>query len=163
MKVVLREYVDSDAEFLLELYRETRKDEMSGWGWSKEQEDAFVRLQHNARSLGFAAKYPGAQDSMILLDDGLIGRMLVAELPEEFRLVDIAVVRRSQGKGIGTMIIRRLLESARASEKPVRLNVRVLNPARELYERLGFQAVQENGSDLLMEWVYGSLAPASKD
>lgn len=162
MNVVLRDIAASDADFLFELYRDTRKDEMADWGWTKEQEDSFVRLQYRARLQSYAAQFPEAHDSIILLDDEMIGRILVAELTEEFRLVDIAILPRSQGKGIGTMVIGRLLKSARASGKPVRLHVGVLNPARELYMRLGFQTVRENGGNFLMEFAPGSDASTSK-
>lgn len=162
MNVVLRDIAASDADFLFELYRDTRKDEMADWGWTKEQEDSFVRLQYSARLQSYAAQFPDAHDSMILLDDEVIGRILVAELTEEFRLVDIALLPRKQGRGIGTMMIQRLLESARGSGKPVRLHVGVLNPARELYIRLGFQIVQENGGHFLMEFAAGSDGPASR-
>lgn len=136
---------------------------MASWGWSAEQKDSFLGLQYNARQQSYAAQFPGARDSIILTDDEMIGRMLVAELAEEIRLVDIAIVPRSQGKGIGTMMIRQLLESARGSGKPVRLHVRVLNPARELYARLGFQTIGDNGADFLMEFVAGSRTSGSKD
>jgi len=160
MNLVLRDFAASDADFLFELYCETRKDEMAGWGWSKEQEDAFLRMQYNARQYSYAAQFPGASDSVILLDDEMIGRLLVAKLADEFRLVDIAVVQRSQRKGIGTTLLRQLLESARRARKPVRLNVRVLNPARELYARLGFDIIGENGGDFLMEFDAAHKPPA---
>ena len=136
---------------------------MASWGWTEEQEDSFLRLQYNARQQSYAAQFPGARDSIILTDDEMTGRMLVAELAEEFRLVDIAILPRSQGKGIGTMMIQRLLESAIGLGKSVRLHVGVLNPARELYARLGFQTIQENGGNFLMEFVAGSRTSGLKD
>lgn len=136
---------------------------MANWGWTKEQEDSFLRLQYKAREQSYAAQFPGASDSIILTDDEMIGRMLVAELEDEFRLVDIAIVSRSQRRGVGTMMIRRLLASAADSGKPVRLHVGVLNPAKELYARLGFQKIRENGGSFLMELVAGSRTSGLKD
>lgn len=151
MNIVLRDLAASDADFLFELYRETRKSEMAGWGWSEEQEDAFLRFQYNARQQGYAAQFPEAHDSVILLDDELIGRMLTAETSEEFWLVDIAILPLSRRKGIGTTAIGQLLESARHAGKPVRLHVAILNPARELYSRLGFKTIEERSGYFLME------------
>ncbi len=151
MNVVLHDLAGSDTDFLFELYRETRRDEMAGWGWSAEQVDAFLRMQYNARQQSYKAQFPAARDSVILLDDEVIGRLLVAELAEEFRLIDIAIMPVSQGKGIGTIVIRQLLESASQAGKPVRLHVATLNPAKELYSRLGFTTIEEHGGYFLLE------------
>ena len=151
MNVVLRDSDASDADFLLRLYCESRKDEMATTGWDAGQIDAFLRMQHNARTIGYAARYPNATDSIILHDDEQVGRMLVDRSSEEIRLVDIALLRRWQGKGIATALVRQLLESGRAEGKVVRLHVSTANPARSLYERLGFTTIEETEGYLLME------------
>jgi ribosomal protein S18 acetylase RimI-like enzyme len=150
MNVVLRDSDESDSSFLLELYCDTRRDEIAGWGWTAEQADAFLRMQHHARTLGYAAQHPEATDSIIMVDNEPVGRMLVDRSSEGVWLVDIALLKTWRGKGIGTDMVRELIESA-TTEKPVRLHVSTVNPARTLYERLGFVTVQENGGYFLME------------
>jgi ribosomal protein S18 acetylase RimI-like enzyme len=136
---------------------------MATWGWSIDQEDAFVRLQYHARKQSYLARYPNAYDSIILLDGEAIGRILIADSADEIRLVDIAILPRSQGMGIGSTVIGRLIDSVATSHKPIRLHVGVLNRARDLYERLGFQRVEENGGNYLMEFVPSSPTRCSND
>ncbi len=50
----------------------------------------------------------------------------------------VGVVPRARGTGLGTMMLNRLLDSAAADHDAVCLSVRENNPARRLYERLGF-------------------------
>ena len=152
MNVVLRDSDASDAEFLIGLYRESRMDELAAAGLGEEQIGPLIAMQYNARRQVHGAKYPDARDSIILMDGEKVGRLLIAELDEEIRLVDISVMRGFQGKGIGTVIVRRLLDSAAESSKPVRLQVAMLNPAKRLYERLGFATIGEEGGYFLMEF-----------
>ena|SRR5687768_8378190 len=156
MNVVLRDSDASDAEFLVELYRESRMDELTAMGLSHQQIVPFIAMQYNARRQAYAAKYPEARDSIILMDGEKVGRLLAAELDDEIRLIDIAVTAGFQGRGIGSIIVKRLLESAANVQKPVRLQVALLNPAKRLYERLGFATVDEEGGYFLMEFKAGA-------
>jgi ribosomal protein S18 acetylase RimI-like enzyme len=53
----------------------------------------------------------------------------------------IAVLPQYIGQGIGARLLARLLEDARSLYPAVVLSVRDANPARRLYERLGFVVV----------------------
>jgi ribosomal protein S18 acetylase RimI-like enzyme len=53
----------------------------------------------------------------------------------------IAVLPQYIGQGIGALLLARLLDDARALYPAVVLSVRATNPARRLYERLGFVVV----------------------
>ena len=55
----------------------------------------------------------------------------------------IAVRPESLGSGIGSALLRRLLEEARNVHPGMVLSVRANNPAKRLYERLGFVVVAE--------------------
>ncbi|WP_280261309.1 GNAT family N-acetyltransferase [Nocardia wallacei] len=53
----------------------------------------------------------------------------------------IGVAPRARGTGLGTALLTRLLDEAAARYDAVCLSVRETNPARRLYERLGFALV----------------------
>jgi len=53
----------------------------------------------------------------------------------------IAVIPQYIGQGIGARLLARLLDDARAIYPAVVLSVRAANPARRLYERIGFIVV----------------------
>ena len=55
-------------------------------------------------------------------------------------IVDIALLPEMRGTGLGTAILTDLLA---AETRPVQLQVERTNPARRLYERLGFALVEE--------------------
>jgi ribosomal protein S18 acetylase RimI-like enzyme len=54
----------------------------------------------------------------------------------------IAVLPEHTGKGVGTQLIAHVLEAAKALYPSVSLSVRATNPAKRLYERLGFRVVE---------------------
>ena len=53
----------------------------------------------------------------------------------------IAVMKQYQGQGIGSALLKQILESARGVYPAVSLNVRRDNPAVRLYVRFGFTSV----------------------
>ena len=55
-----------------------------------------------------------------------------------------------RGRGIGTRILNEIVAEARASGSAVRIYVEKFNPARRLYERLGFRVTEERGLHVLM-------------
>jgi ribosomal protein S18 acetylase RimI-like enzyme len=83
--------------------------------------------------------------------DGRRAGYISVEDRETFWYIDaIAIARRHQGKGIGTLVLRDVL--AEAGARPVRLNVLHVNPARALYERLGFRVIRRDDQRQIMEW-----------
>jgi len=79
-----------------------------------------------------------------------IGVMSTEWKPNEFFLKLIEISPRFQRLGIGTAIIRDLLEEACRKQLPMSLCVLKTNPARRLYERLGFRVVGETETHFLM-------------
>ena len=54
-----------------------------------------------------------------------MGRLYVARLADENRVMDIALLPSWRGQGIGTRHLRRLMEEARAVSLPLRIHVEV--------------------------------------
>ena len=118
-----------------------------------EEKDEFVRMQFAAQTTYYAQVYPQMEYSMILHDGIAAGRFIVAELDDGFRIVDIALATGHRNAGIGTSLITSLFHRARAAgAKAVRIHVETFNPARRLYERLGFTELENKGVYLQMEW-----------
>ncbi len=66
--------------------------------------------------------------------------------------MDIALLPEHRGRGIGTRLVQDVLDEARASGRSVSLHVEETNPAKRLYERMGFVDVEDRGVYILMEW-----------
>ena len=62
----------------------------------------------------------------------------------------MAVLPGHRGRGVGSELLARLLESAGAVYGSVCLSVSADNPAVRLYERAGFRPVSECGPSLTM-------------
>ncbi len=64
--------------------------------------------------------------------------------------LSIAVLPEYRGRGIGSDLLTRLLEAARSRFAAVCLSVSPDNPARQWYERLGFQVVNDEPPSVTM-------------
>lgn len=78
------------------------------------------------------------------------GRLYVARWVDEIRIVDIALLPEFRGRGLGSALLRDLIEESEAAGKPLSIHVEMNNPARPLYDRLGFQEAGEFGVYVLM-------------
>jgi len=142
--VSLRSATPDDEGFLLKLFGSTRIDEFKFLA-DANQIDALIGMQFNLQRRQYEAGYPDAEHNIILSDGQPVGRIFVDESEREIALVDVALIPEFRNKGIGRYLLDLLLARAAAVKKPVRLHVSKLNPARRLYERLGFSVVSEDG------------------
>jgi ribosomal protein S18 acetylase RimI-like enzyme len=78
------------------------------------------------------------------------GRLYVARWEDEIRIVDIALLPEFRGRGIGGSLLADLIAEADAAGKPLSIHVEQNNPARSLYDRLGFEEAGEHGVYVLM-------------
>jgi GNAT superfamily N-acetyltransferase len=125
--------------------------------WPDAQKRAFVEQQFSAQDETYRARYPDGEFSIITLDNRPIGRLYVGRRPGEIRVVDITLLPEFRGNGIGTRLIRELMEEAAATGWRVTLYVEAFNPAHRLYTRLGFERIDEYGVYELLEWRPGRL------
>ena len=151
--VTLRATTPDDRSFLLTVFASTRTDELAALGWDPAQSEVFIQMQFSAQQQNYSARYPTAENSIILLGKRPIGRMLVERTEQAIELVDIALLAEHRSSGIGSFLIRGLLDEARAARKSVRLSVYKLNPAVRLYERLGFSLIAEDAVYSEMTWA----------
>ena len=151
MAITLRPVTDNDDEFLFQVYASIRRDEVGAWGWSIAQQDAFLKMQFTAQQRSYDLSGPNGSHDIIVMDDQQVGRLLVSRTSSEIHLVDIALLPAARGSGIGTSLIRNLLDEGDSKDLPVRLEVVRGNPAALLYERLGFVKTGESGLHIKME------------
>lgn len=148
----LRSATPADQAFLRTLFASTRAQELALVDLDEAQKEALIAMQCRAQSQQYAMSYPDADHSIVVWDEVPIGRLLLNRGESEFTLVDIALLPAHRSAGIGTHLIEGLLLEARTAGKPVRLNVWHSNPARNLYQRMGFSPVNEDGVYSEMYW-----------
>ena len=147
----LRPVADADRAFLVDLYASTREEELAQVAWDDGQKRAFVEQQFGAQDAHYRANYPGATLDVIEVDGEPAGRLYVHRGPSDIRIMDIALAPAFRGRGIGTSLLRSLIEEADASSRKLSIHVEMNNPARSLYDRLGFDPAGEHGVYVLME------------
>jgi ribosomal protein S18 acetylase RimI-like enzyme len=113
----------------------------------------FLQMQFQAQRRCYLADYPGATLDVIELDDEPVGRLYVHRRENEIRIMDIALLPEFRRRGLGTRLLQSIQQEGGARQKPVTIHVEVFNPARWLYQRLGFREVGTNGVYLLMRWL----------
>ena len=148
----LRPATPADEPFLRTLFASTRADELAVMNWDESQKEGFITMQFNAQRQQYVMSYPEANHSIILWDEVPIGRLVFDRGEREFMLVDIALLPTHRGAGIGTHLIEDLLLEATAARKPVKLNVWHSNPAKNLYQRMGFSTANGDGVYAEMCW-----------
>ncbi len=154
--VSLRPVTDADQEFLIGVYANTRAAELAQVDWDESQKDAFIRWQFQMQKQEYDARYPSVRYDVILVDGVPAGRIWVGVDDAQIRLLDIAVLAEFQNRGVGTQLLRQLMEEATRTNKVLRHMVFVLNDnAYRFYERLGFRTIEDVGGYKHMEWLPG--------
>lgn len=151
--VTLRAERDKDLAFLQNLYAASREREMALlMDWSDAQKREFLEQQFTAQHSHYRQHYPQARFDVIERRGKPIGRLYVAELKRELRLIDIALMPVERNKGLGKGFCREVMAEAERLGKIVSLHVEDDNPAKKLYERMGFVVVGEVTFYKLMHW-----------
>lgn len=137
--LTLRPITETDTGFLRALYASTREDEMRNVPWDLTAKEAFLDQQFDAQHRYYQAHYQGADFSLVLDGGQPIGRLYLFRGPATYNLIDIALIADRRGRGIGRHLLDHVLAEADALGRSIRLFVEPANPARRLYERLGFR------------------------
>jgi len=147
----LRPACGTDDGFLRRVYASVREDELARLPWDEADKEAFLRQQFDAQDTYYREHYDGATFDVIEVDGDPTGRLYVARWEDEIRIVDIALLPEYRGAGIGTRLLRELLDEGARTAKRVSIHVEKHNRALRLYERLGFATVADRGVYLLLE------------
>ncbi|UVO55769.1 GNAT family N-acetyltransferase [Sphingomonas sp. SUN039] len=147
-----RAVTDADMPFLSALYASTRADELSVTGWPEATKALFVVQQFAAQHGDYARNYPGMERRIVEQRGAAVGRVYVDLTGDACHLIDIALMPTARGQGMGRAILTDLLAYAARVEKPVKLSVIADNPARRLYERLGFVTTETGTLYNSMTW-----------
>ena len=146
--ITLRPATRDDYDFLWALLVDTLRPYVEAtWGW----DEAYQRTR-------FRDHFDPARGDVVLADGVAVGVISVERREDCIFLSTIGITPAYQGRGLGTRLIQDLLDEGRAREMPVELQVLKVNPARGLYERLGFEVVGESETHWQMRWT---LPPGS--
>jgi ribosomal protein S18 acetylase RimI-like enzyme len=140
MDVRLRPCRAQDFTFARALYFETMRwaiERLFGWDQAHQEES-------------FAGWFQPDEVSIITADGTDVGWIQQRTDRDAIFLGSIYVIPAMQRKGIGTHVIRTLIDLAGSRSQAVTLAVMKINPALGLYERLGFRITSEDEYKLYM-------------
>src|SRR5215218_5918637 len=139
-----------DEEFLRELYLKSRED-LAGLPISGDALRQLLLMQYAAQNKGYIQQFPNSSRDIIELDGRPVGRLIVDRQPTQFECVDISLLPQHRNSGIGTEVLKSLLDECASAEKSCVLQVLGTNPAVRLYQRMGFRIIEENGTHFRMK------------
>jgi ribosomal protein S18 acetylase RimI-like enzyme len=108
--------------------------------WNEETERSY-----------FFGRFAASECQLIVASGDSAGWLRIESNADHLRLDYLALAPEYQRRGIGGTIVGDLLRSATQRGLPVRLNVLRVNPAKALYERLGFREVGGDEHRFFME------------
>jgi ribosomal protein S18 acetylase RimI-like enzyme len=147
-----RRIAEADLPFLAKVYAATREEELAPVPWSEAEKAAFLDTQFRAQHAHYQTYYPNADRLVVSCHGDDIGRLYIERWPSQHRIIDIAFLPKHRGKGLGTALLRDLLDEAAGVGKAVSIHVEKNNPAIRLYRRLGFTTAEDKGVYDLMRW-----------
>ena len=139
MRLDRRKATESDIPFLLSLRRETMGSHLVASGADCSDESHLARLMYH---------FDYAE---VLTNNGNpVGLLKVRREPEAWEIVQIQLSCQIQGNGVGRTLLEGILADAAIAGVEVKLSVLKANPAKNLYERLGFKIIGEDAHEYFM-------------
>lgn len=161
--ITLRPATVEDEAFLYQVYASTRQEELAVTRWTSVEKEAFLQMQFKAQHRFYREHFRKADFFVIVWQGERIGRLYIDHRQDEIRLIDIALLPAYRNRGIGSYFMKNILAEGRRKQLPVRIHVEQFNPARRLYQRLGFYKLKQNGVYHLMEWSPDSSGDSARE
>ena len=138
-QVTLRKARRADVTFLTGLREKTMREHL---------ERAGIGVDEKALATRVLDHFECAE--IIMIGGKAVGLLKVNREGAVWDLIQIQLLPHLQGKGVGRKLIERLLSEAAAAGASVKLSVLKGNPAKKLYEQLGFRVVREGAKEYFM-------------
>lgn len=140
LKLKYRKASESDLDFLLDLRMKTMNEHYANSSLPTDRESTLQRVL-----------YQFEKANIILFNNEPIGLLKIDRSKDKIEVLQLQVDPGQQGKGLGKMILKEIIEEALSSQKPVVLSVLKTNKAQNLYSSLGFVTIDENDHSYIME------------
>ena len=141
MEITFRQAREDDFEFLWNLHKATMKsyvDEI--WGWNEEFQKEY-----------FNNRFGPINIELIIYENARIGAIEIRDRENELFVANFEILPQFQNKGIGSTILKRIINNSGNKQKFLKLQVIKVNPAKRLYKRFGFKIVGKTETHFIME------------
>lgn len=142
MDIATRQAYESDYQWLFELKVASMHDYIDQiYGWNDAVQKEFFDSCFNPSDL-----------TVITVDGIVAGMFELAKEKDGYFLRRIEIHPTFHNKGIGSYIIQEIISQAASEGENVNLRVFKINPAQNLYKRLGFELVKETATHYKMAY-----------
>lgn len=117
------------------------------WGWDE-------KVQEDLHDVDWRQKRP----QIILYDDRPIGTIRIINNKDCLDIEQFYILPKYQNKGIGSHLLKHILDDADKTGLSAKLAVLHINPAISLYQRHGFEIIDSNEFLYFMERKPGGTA-----
>ncbi|MDH7446289.1 GNAT family N-acetyltransferase [Aquimarina sp. 2201CG14-23] len=146
MDVELVKAADVDIEFLFQLRKQTMVEHLENAGLYLSDKDHMSRVKFH-----FDGSY------IVTQSNEKVGVLKYIKTDKTIEILQLQVLPEHQGKGIGKYLLEYMTSLSRSLNKELILKVLKENPARYLYERNGFNVIDEDQYEFHMKQVYNHL------
>lgn len=148
-RLALRPACREDDPFLFHLFCSIREPDFTFL--DELGREKMLQLQFSAQQRHYQANMPEADHLIVLQDGGPIGRMTFVRRNDELHLAEIALLPEHRNQGIGSILMKKLINSEVEQGHAIRLYVYKQSAAVRFYQRLGFVTTKDDGAYLFME------------
>jgi GNAT superfamily N-acetyltransferase len=117
-----------------------------------------LKLDRNVQKASFRRQWAATEVCIITHDGADSGWLQSATRDGAFFLAQLFVEAPLQRRGFGTAVMHSLVDEATRTGQPMTLGVVKTNPAKRLYERLGFHVTHEDDRKFYMRREINSAA-----
>lgn len=135
-----RKATQEDLPFLVKLRHETMNPHLAASGVDQSEEEHLRRV---------LVHFENAE--ILIQGSEPTGLLKVVRDTHTWELVQVQLRPTLQGQGFGTRLLKQLVSEAQAANAHLQLSVLKANPARRLYERMGFVVVAEEAHAFEMQ------------
>jgi ribosomal protein S18 acetylase RimI-like enzyme len=143
LKVTLRPALESDTDSARSVHHQAYREvsERQFGPWDEKEQDEY-----------FEGDWTSAPFEIILCDGIPCGYVWIEDRDDDIHVHELVLLPEFQGQGVGSSLLRQVMERASKRQVPVRLGTFHANRALNLYRRLGFQEIGRTETQILMEW-----------
>ena len=148
MKTYIKKYttrpaVNQDLKFCLNLHHKAFKVYVSAiWGWDEEKQNTMFNDGFTVDAI-----------KIITIAQKDIGYYQLEEDDKHVIVCDLIIDQNYQGIGIGSSILKEIIEASIVKNQVIKLGVFKMNQrAMKLYRRLGFKVVEESETHYMMKY-----------
>jgi ribosomal protein S18 acetylase RimI-like enzyme len=151
--ISLRPEREADRAFRYQLFCDSRQPEFALM-LPPEVFQQVMAHQFHAQTVSYQGQYPQGRFDIIEIAGRPIGRIVVDRADDRLHIVDQAIIPGLRGRGIGTAVMRALMDESAARGVPVTLHVASSNdPSMRLYLRLGFVPTESTALYITLTWT----------